>query len=64
MNGYKIVYKDDKSKLQDTFFGDIMTNLDIPKENYIKIVKSMFHNAHPNCKIVSCKLCKLEDYTK
>lgn len=64
MNGYKIVFKDATGNLQDTFFGDIMTSFDIPKENNIKIVEMMFHNAHPNCEIVSCKPCKLEDYTK
>lgn len=64
MIGYKIVYKDNKGELQETFFGDIMTNLDIPKENYIDVVKMMFIQNHPNCKIVSCVRCSLDDFTK
>lgn len=62
MDGYKIVYSEPDGTITDTFFGEPMSSFSLSRSDYMDIVKMMFHNAHPNCKIISCERCTYENY--
>lgn len=62
MDGYKIVYRGSDGAITDTFFGEPMPSFSLSKLDYMDIVKMMFCNAYPNCKIISCECCTYESY--
>jgi hypothetical protein len=64
MDGYKIVYKEPDGTITDTFFGEPMTNINLPKQCYMEVIKLLFGSAHPGCKIVSIERCSLEKFQK
>ena len=62
MDGYKIVYREPDGTITDTFFAEPMSSFSLPKSSNTDIVKLMFGNAHPNCKIVSISSCTYDEY--
>lgn len=64
MDGYKIVYKEPDGTITDTFFGEPMTNINLPKQCYMEVIKLLFGSAHPGCKIVSIERCSLKKFQK
>lgn len=64
MDGYKIVYKEPDGTTTATFFGDPMTNISLPKQCYMEIIKLLFGSAHPDCEIVSIESCSLKEFKK
>lgn len=64
MDGYKIVYKEPDGTITDTFFGEPITNICLPKKCYMEVIKLFFGSAHPGCEIVSIERCSLKKYKK
>lgn len=64
MDGYKIVYKEPDGTIIDTFFGEPMTNMSLPKQCYMDVIKLLFGSAHPGCEIVSIERCGLKKFMK
>lgn len=64
MDGYKIVYKEPDGTITDTFFGEPMTNIRLPKQCYMEVIKLLFGSAHPGCEIVSIERCSFEEFRK
>lgn len=64
MYGYKIVYRQPDGAISDTFFGEPMMNISLPKQCYMEVIKLLFGSAHPGCEIVSIKHCSLEKFRK
>lgn len=64
MDGYKIVYKEPDGIIVDTFFSEPMTNISLPKQCYMEVIKLLFGSAHPGCEIVSIERCSLKKYKK
>lgn len=64
MDGYKIVYKEPDGTITDTFFGEPTTNINLPKQCYMEVIKLLFGSAHPDCEIVSIKSCNLKEFEK
>lgn len=64
MDGYKIVYKELDGTIIDTFFGEPMTNISLPKQCYMDVIKLLFGSAHPGCEIVSIERCSLKKFKK
>lgn len=64
MDGYKIVYKEPDGTVTNTFFGEPMTNISLPKQCYMEVIKLLFGSAHPGCEIVSIERCSLKEYKK
>lgn len=64
MDGYKILYKEPDGAIADTFFGEPMTNISLPKQCYMEVIKLLFGSAHPGCEIVSIERCSLKKYKK
>lgn len=64
MDGYKIIYKEPDGTITDTFFGEPMINISLPKQCYMEIIKLLFGSAYPDCEIVSIERCSLKKYKK
>lgn len=64
MDGYKIVYKEPDGTITHTFFGEPMTNISLPKQCYMDVIKLFFGSAHPGCEIVSIERCSFEEFRK
>lgn len=64
MDGYKIVYKEPDGTITETFFGEPMTNISLPEQCYMGVIKLFFGSAHPGCEIVSIERCSLEEFRK
>lgn len=64
MDGYKIIYKEPDGTITDTFFGEPMMNISLPKQCYMEVIKLLFGSAHPGCEIVSIERCSLEKIKK
>lgn len=64
MDGYKIVYKEPDGTVINTFFGEPMTNISLPKQCYMEVIKLLFGSAHPGCEIVSIERCSLKKFKK
>lgn len=64
MDGYKIVYKEPDGTITDTFFGEPIINISLPKKCYMEVIKLFFGSAHPGCEIVSIERCSLKKYKK
>lgn len=64
MDGYKIVYKEPDGTITDTFFGEPTTNIGLPKQCYMDVIKLFFGSAHPGCEIVSIERCSFEEFRK
>lgn len=64
MDGYKIVYKEPDGTITDTFFGEPMTNISLPKQCCMEIIKVLFGSAHPDCEIVSIECCSLKKFKR
>ena len=64
MDGYKIVYKEPDGTVTNTFFGEPMTNISLPKQCYMEVIKLFFGSAYPGCEIVSIERCSLEEFMK
>lgn len=62
MDGYKVVYSELDGAITSTFFGEPMASFGLSKSEYTDIVKLMFSNAHPGCKIMSIRRCTLEEF--
>lgn len=62
MDGYKIVYKEPDCTITETFFGEPMINISLPKQCYMEVIKLLFGSAHPDCEIVSIERCSLEEF--
>ena len=59
MDGYKIVYKEPDGTITDTFFGEPMLNISLPKLCNMEVIKLLFGSAHPGCEIISIECCSL-----
>lgn len=64
MDGYKIIYKEPDGTITDTFFGEPMANISLPKQCYMEIIKLLFGSAHPDCEIVSIERYSLKKFKK
>lgn len=64
MDGYKIVYKEPDGTITDTFFGEPITNISLPEQCYMDVIKLFFGSAHPGCEIVSIERCNFEEFRK
>lgn len=64
MDGYKIVYRQSDGAISDTFFGEPMTNISLPKQCHMEVIKLLFGSAHPGCEIVSIERCSLKNIKK
>ena len=64
MDGYKIVYKELDGTITDTFFGEPMMNISLPKQCYMEVINLLFGSAHPGCEIVSIERCSFEEFRK
>ena len=64
MDGYKIVYKELDGTITHTFFGEPITNISLPKQCYMDVIKLLFGSAHPGCEIVSIERCSFEEFRK
>lgn len=64
MDGYKIVYKEPDGTVTDTFFGEPITSISLPKQCYMDVIKLFFGSAHPGCEIVSIERCSLKKFKK
>lgn len=64
MDGYKIVYKEPDGTVTDTFLGEPTTNICLPKQCYMDVIKLFFGSAHPGCEIVSIERCSLKKFKK
>lgn len=64
MDGYKIVYKEPDGTITDTFFGEPIINISLPKQCYMEVIKLFFGSAHPGCEIVSIERCSLKKFKK
>lgn len=64
MDGYKIVYKEPDGTITNTFFGEPITNIGLPKQCYMDVIKLFFGSAHPGCEIVSIERCSFEESRK
>lgn len=64
MDGYKIVYKEPDGTVTNTFFGEPMTNISLPKQCYTEVVMMFFDYAHPGCEVISIERCSLEEFRK
>lgn len=64
MDGYKIIYKEPDSTTTATFFGEPMTNINLPKQCYLEVIKLLFGSAHPDCEIASIERCSLKKFMK
>lgn len=64
MDGYKIVYKEPDGTITDTFFGEPMTNISLPKQCSMEVIKLLFGSAHLGCEIVSIERCSLKKFKK
>lgn len=64
MDGYKIVYQEPDGTVTDTFFGEPMTNISLPKQCYMEVIKLFFGSAHPGCEIVSIERCNSKEFMK
>lgn len=64
MDGYKIVYKEPDGTITDTFFGEPMTNISLPEQCYMEVIKLLFGSAHLGCEIVSIERCSFEEFRK
>lgn len=64
MDGYKIVYKEPDGTIIDTFFGEPITNISLPEQCYMEVIKLFFGSAHPGCEIVSIERCSFEEFRK
>lgn len=64
MDGYKIVYREPNGTVTNTFFGEPMTNISLPKQRYMEVIKLLFGSAHPGCEIVSIESCSLKKFRK
>ena len=64
MDGYKIVYKEPDGTITDTFFCEPITNISLPKQCYMDVIKLFFGSAHPGCEIVSIERCSLKKFKK
>lgn len=64
MDGYKIVYKEPDGTIANTFFGEPMTNISLPQQCYMEVIKLLFGSAHPGCEIVSIERCSLKKFKK
>lgn len=42
MDGYKIVYKEPDGTITHTFFGEPITNISLPKQCYMEVIKLFF----------------------
>lgn len=62
MDGYKIIYKESDGTTTATFFDEPMTNISLPKQCYMEVIKLLFGSAHPDCEIVSIERCSLEKF--
>lgn len=54
MDGYIITYVDKKGQKEDTFFSDPVSSFGGGFDG-AEIIRVMFFNAHPGCKIISMK---------
>lgn len=64
MDGYKIVYRQPDGAISDTFFGEPMTNISLPKQCYREVIMLLFGSAHPGCEVISIERCSLEECRK
>lgn len=64
MDGYKIVYKEPDGITTDTFFGEPMTNIRLPEQCRMEVIKLLFGSAHPGCEMISIERCSLEEFRK
>lgn len=64
MDGYKIIYKEPAGTITDTFFGEPTTNISLPKQHHMEVIKLLFGSAHPGCEIVSIERCSLKNIKK
>lgn len=64
MDGYKIVYKEPDGTVTDTFFCEPITNISLPNQCYMDVIKLFFGSAHPGCEIVSIERCSLKKFKK
>lgn len=64
MDGYKIIYKEPDGTTTATFFGEPMTNISLPKQCYMEVIKLLFGSAHPDCEIVSIERSSLKKFRK
>lgn len=64
MDGYKIVYKEPDGTVTNTFFSEPMTNISLPKQCYMEVIKLLFGSAYPGCEIVSIERCSLKKFKK
>lgn len=64
MDGYKIVYNEPDGTTTATFLGEPVTNISLPKQCYMEVIKLLFGSAHPGCEIVSVERCSLEKFKK
>lgn len=64
MDGYKIVYIEPDGTVTNTFFGEPMTNISLPKQCHMEVIKLLFSSAHPGCEIVSIERCSLKKFMK
>lgn len=64
MDGYKIVYRQPDGAISDTFFGEPITNISLPKQCYMDVIELFFGSAHPGCEIVSIERCSFEEFRK
>ncbi len=66
MDGFKVNYINSKGVNETTFFGPIITNIDMsnqPQKEAIGIISMFFYNAHPGCSIVSIEKCTYDDFS-
>lgn len=64
MDGYKIVYKEPDGTITDTFFGEPMLNISLPKLCNMEVIKLLFGSAYPGREIMSIECCSLKEFTK
>lgn len=64
MDGYKVIYKEPDGTITDTFFGEPMINISLPKQCYMEVVMQFFAYAHPGCEMISIERCSFEEFMK